>query len=414
MSDTPAYLPQSRDYFRKFKSSHMEEYKYMEKELGNPSRSGYPRYKHDLRVAEYLISVINNLDETFGDVSIPEDFSSPEALITKWEEMYNYMLTKEELLNKTKAALIKAKERSESFGMINDVHKEVSGCLKHILNMPEVKDYSQQALGATNVINSENFDVIIITALFDTEFVAFKKLLTGFSERTPVGKTQYLQGKIGEKTVLVATEDTMGMAASTALTTKMLTQFRPQYVLMGGIAAGVKSDEREFGDILVARFSWNYESGKYQYKQDIKQIVFEPNPEQVEIDPSMIPIINSVKSDEVLLKAIYDAYTIATRDLKPERPPQVNFGPMASGSAVVAHIDKIEDIRAVNRKLIGIDMETFGVYYGCKSFESIHQTKFLSVKSISDFADKRKNDHYRNYAGYTSACFICALIKKLP
>ena len=194
----------------------------MEKELGNPSRSGYPRYKHDLRVAEYLISVINNLDETFGDVSIPEDFSSPEALITKWEELYNYMLTKEELLNKTKAALIKAKERSESFGMINDVHKEGSGCLKHILNMPEVKDYSQQALGATNLINSENFDVIIITALFDTEFVALKKLLTSFSERTPVGKTQYLQGKIGEKTVLVATEDTMGMAASTALTIRCL------------------------------------------------------------------------------------------------------------------------------------------------------------------------------------------------
>jgi len=106
---------------------------------------------------------------------------------------------------------------------------------------------------------------------------------------------------------------------------------------------------------------------------------------------------------------MYDDY----KDIKPAKPPQVNFGPMASGSAVIADIDKIQDIRIVNRKLIGIDMETFGVYYGCKSFESVHQTKFLSVESISDFADKRKNDHFRNYAGYTSARFIYALIEKL-
>ncbi|MEH6309070.1 hypothetical protein RYH73_25690 [Olivibacter sp. CPCC 100613] len=175
MSDTPTYLPQSRDYFRKFKSSHMEEYKHIEKEFGSPSRSGYSRYKYDLQVAEYLISIINNLDETFGNVSIPEDFSSPEALITSWQDMYNYMLGKEELLNKTFAVLLEAKEQSEPFGIINDVHKEVSGCLKHILNMPEVKNYGLHTPETVNVTQGENFDVVVVTALYDTEFVAFKK-----------------------------------------------------------------------------------------------------------------------------------------------------------------------------------------------------------------------------------------------
>jgi len=117
----------------------MEEYRHIEKELGSPVRSGYPRYKADIKGADYLISIVNNLDDTFGNVRIPEDFSSPEALIAAWQDMYNYMLGKEELLNSIIAALLEAKERSESFGMINDVHKEVSGCLKHILNMPEVK-----------------------------------------------------------------------------------------------------------------------------------------------------------------------------------------------------------------------------------------------------------------------------------
>lgn len=392
----------------------MQKYKAIEKELGSPSKSGYPRYKHDLSVAEYLNSIVNNLDETFENVRIPEDFSSPEGLIEKWQGMYNYMLGKEELLNNTIASIVEAKERSESFGMINDVHKEIAGCLKHILNMSEVKDYGAKANPTITAATDENFDVVIMTALYDTEFVAFKKQFDGFTERTSVDKTQYLQGKVGEKTVLIATDDTMGMAASTALTTKMLTKFKPQYIFMGGIAAGVKSDEREFGDILVARNTWNYESGKYQFKKKLKQIVFEPNPEQVEIEPSLIPLVNSVRSDLVLLKLIHDEFTVSGKDLKPGRPPYVNFGPMASGSAVVAHIDKIEDIRIVNRKLIGIDMETFGVYYGCRSFEFKHRTKFLSLKSISDFADKRKNDYYRNYAGYTSARFIYALIQKLP
>lgn len=93
--------------------------------------------------------------------------------------------------------------------------------------------------------------------------MAFKKQFTSFTERVSEDKTQYLQGKIGEKTVLIATDDTMGMAASTALTAKMLNKFRPHYIFMGGIAAGVKSDDRDFGDILVARLTWNYESGKY-------------------------------------------------------------------------------------------------------------------------------------------------------
>jgi nucleoside phosphorylase len=412
MSDTPAYLPESRDYFRKFKASRMEEYKDIEKELGNPSRSGYPRYKNDLVVADYLVSIVNNLDETFENVRIPEEFSSPEELIGKWRDLYNFMLNKEELLNNTITSLLVAKQRSDPFGMIYDVHKQVAACLKHILNMSEVKHYDKQIQDSEHKVG-DTFDVVIITALHDTEFVAFKKHYSGFTEWDSDDKTQYLQGKIAEKTVLIATDDTMGMAASTALTTKMLTKFKPQHIFMGGIAAGVKSDEREFGDILVARITWNYESGKYQFKKKLKQIVFDPNPEQVEIDASLVPLVNSVKSDEALLKSIHDDYTVGDKDIKPDRPPSVNFGPMASGSAVVAHIDKIEDIKIVNRKLIGIDMETFGVYYGCKAFESVHKTKFLSVKSISDFADKRKNDHYRNYAGYTSARFIYALIQKL-
>jgi nucleoside phosphorylase len=414
MSDTPAYLRESRDYFRKFKASRIEEYKDIEKELGNPSRSGYPRYKNDLQVAEYLVSIVNHLDETFENVSIPEDFSSPEELIGKWRDLYDFMIKKEELLNNTIASLIAAKERSDSFGMIYDVHKQTSSCLKHILNMDEVRNYGTQAKPVDNSSAGETFDVVIITALHDTEFVAFQKHYAGFTERNSDDKTQYQQGKIGEKTVLIATDDTMGMAASTALTIKMLSKFKPQYIFMGGIAAGVKSDEREFGDILVARLTWNYESGKYQFKKKLKQIAFEPSPEQVEIDASLIPLVNSVKSDAVLLKSIYDGYIVADKDIKPDRAPHVNFGPMASGSAVVAHIDKIDDIKIVNRKLIGIDMETFGVYYGSKAFESVHKAKFLSVKSISDFADKRKNDYYRNYAGYTSARFIYAIIKKLP
>ncbi|MPN09644.1 5'-methylthioadenosine/S-adenosylhomocysteine nucleosidase [bioreactor metagenome] len=203
----------------------------------------------------------------------------------------------------------------------------------------------------------------------------------------------------------------MGIAAAASLSTKIISKFSPSYLIMAGIAAGVKDKEKNYGDILVARFTWNYESGKYKYNIKTKTTTFEPNPEQIELDDSIVHIINEIKTDKTLLQTIHHGFTVTNNDLKPDANLKVFMGPFASGSAVLADKKKIDSIRRNNRKLIGIDMETFGVFYAAKSFSNNGKTKAISIKSISDFADQKKSDKFRNYAAYTSASFIYNLIR---
>ncbi len=54
-------------------------------------------------------------------------------------------------------------------------------------------------------------------------------------------------------------------------------------------------------------------------------------------------------------------------------------------------------------------METFGVYYAT-SHSSEPQTKAISIKSMSDYGDGKKNDKYQKYAAYTSAQFVYQFI----
>ncbi len=73
-------------------------------------------------------------------------------------------------------------------------------------------------------------------------------------------KTTFIEnGK--SKSIIAATADQMGIAASSHLSTKMILYFKPQYLIMGGIAAGIKDRELGFGDIMVAEQSWDYGSG---------------------------------------------------------------------------------------------------------------------------------------------------------
>ncbi len=73
---------------------------------------------------------------------------------------------------------------------------------------------------------------------------------------------------------------------------------------------------------------------------------------------------------------------------------------MVSGSAVVADGYIVEkNIR--QRKVNGIDMESYGVAYACN--HSDNKPNVIILKAICDFADNEKNDVYQSAAAYVSA-----------
>lgn len=84
---------------------------------------------------------------------------------------------------------------------------------------------------------------------------------------------------------------------------------------------------------------------------------------------------------------------------------------MASVPAVIAEAEKLDEIKDHARKLMGIEMETYGVYYAAENSVDPRPLGFASLKSISDFADSQKDDDYQEYASYTSAAFLKYVIE---
>ena len=67
-----------------------------------------------------------------------------------------------------------------------------------------------------------------------------------------------------------------------------------------------------------------------------------------------------------------------------------------------------EFIQPQNRKVLGIDMETYAVYYA--AINATQSSKFLSIKAVCDFANQYKIDNYQDYAAFVSTQFFVRVL----
>lgn len=200
----------------------------------------------------------------------------------------------------------------------------------------------------------------------------------------------------------------MGMTAAAVHTTKAILRFNPQVVIMTGIAGGLEKDAN-IGDVLVATDVWNYNSGKYVEVIDGESVSAELRPDSKHI------LLNRAIRDKLtainfkpILTQIKNSYTVNA----PTSMLNVFYGPMACGSAVVASQDVIDMVRSQSRKVVGLDMESYGVYLACQEISN-PPVNAIVLKSISDFADRKKDDASQDYAAYTSTSFAMHLIQNV-
>jgi nucleoside phosphorylase len=76
--------------------------------------------------------------------------------------------------------------------------------------------------------------------------------------------------------VIATTSTSMGLTAAAIATTHLILQFRPKLVAMIGIAAGTRSGGKQYGDVLVADPSIDYNSGKVVFENGVRG--FQPDP----------------------------------------------------------------------------------------------------------------------------------------
>lgn len=209
--------------------------------------------------------------------------------------------------------------------------------------------------------------------------------------------------------IVLAQQNQMGMPAASALTTKLINIFSPKIICMVGITGGRKG-EVELGDLIIASESWDYGSGKILSKGDGKGIAFSPEPHQIGIISAIKDFMMGNFDD--LLYEIRKSWNL-TNGNKINKDIAIHIGALATGASVVQDEKVVTDlILPQNRKVLGVDMETYAVYYAsCNTYNS--RPAFVSIKAVSDYADKEKNNIYQHYAAYVSTKFFVNVIFEL-
>ena len=252
-------------------------------------------------------------------------------------------------------------------------------------------------------------DVVIITALGTPELDAVLQLDYQWQQRRFADDpTGYQLGTIprpdGDYTVVAASARRKGMPSSAALASKMVERFRPRYVVMLGICAGVKG-KTNLGDVVVADPSWDWGSGKLAEDSDGAE-VFQaaPYPHPLNTHLSQLAMELGVRDD--VTGAIRNMWKGST----PAGKLSVHVGPMASGAAVLATNGAILPITDQNRELLAVEMEAYAVF-AAADYARQPAPLPIVIKSVCDFADAHKNDNWQAYASYTSAAFFDHLIR---
>jgi nucleoside phosphorylase/CheY-like chemotaxis protein len=242
----------------------------------------------------------------------------------------------------------------------------------------------------------------IITALNTPEFEAVLRLTQW--KRCDGGKdsTIYMEGLFSEATkdlaVVAACAPQMGMPAAAVLATKMMMTFTPQYLALVGITAGV-AGKTCLGDFVIADPCWDWGGGKYKVTEGGS--VFEPDPMPYRLEPHVKALFQDVQLDRDLLNAVWSGWS----GRRPVTAPHLHIGPCASGASVVADEARVAMIQQYSRKLIGVDMEAYGVMHA--AFHAPEPTSSaFSLKVVSDYADAEKSDHWQEYAAYASASLL--------
>ncbi len=83
---------------------------------------------------------------------------------------------------------------------------------------------------------------------------------------------------------------------------------------------------------------------------------------------------------------------------------------MVTGSAVVASKDIQEVFKGQHRKMAGIDMECYGMYYAASNHAGA-PVRALCIKAVSDLADRAKDDDHQQYCSYISAVAMLEVVR---
>lgn len=293
--------------------------------------------------------------------------------------------------------LVDAREKALQRGAMLFEYSKSSEWKKYIIGRARyLKSVATQDL-------RRNIDIAVITALHSPELDAALGLPYNWrSERFAGDPTNYHFGHFQNNTksinIVAACASRKGMPSSAALASHLVSKFRPKYIVMLGICAGIPG-KTNFGDVVIGDPTWDYGSGKRAVDK-FKSAVFQVAPYQAPLSSEIRSLAEQLARDPQVMQAIRGKWPHEV----PEGTLSAYVGPMASGASVVADDEQARLVALQQREVLAIEMEAYAVM-AAMEYAAAPKPTAIAIKSVCDFADSQKNDKWQKYAAYTSAAF---------
>ena len=217
--------------------------------------------------------------------------------------------------------------------------------------------------------------------------------------------TTFSDGTTSMYRITIVTPPRMGNVPASMATQAAIARWHPRFVVLTGIAGGVRENGVNFGDLLIANQVVNY----------AQQRLNDPLIGRAEIE---FRFYSHEVSPQLLLATEYQEAEAWQRAIRIARPgtgwPQVTKGPIGTGEYVVARSEFISEILRHYPQLVGVEMEGAGVASACLSQTT--PAAFLMIKAVSDLADALKDrvPRWREYACEVAATYVTNLLRSGP
>ncbi|MFA0833115.1 MAG: hypothetical protein ACC609_03815 [Methanobacterium formicicum] len=233
-----------------------------------------------------------------------------------------------------------------------------------------------------------NIDIGIITAL-KVELESVLEHLHGFNKKT-IGSRTYFIGKINSHpksyNIIVSKSPNAGSNDSAALTSDLIHEFDPDYIVKIGIAGGYR-EEVKLGDIVISNQIYIYDYTK-EY-DDVSVIRPEP-----------------YRSNAILTN-LTDSYLWEGKVDGEKSNVSKYVSAIATGNKVIRSEKAWKDIKKIHEKIIAIEMEGGGI----ATVAHNKNKGILIISGISDYGDCKKNDNWHERASKNAAQFFFDFIK---
>jgi nucleoside phosphorylase len=261
----------------------------------------------------------------------------------------------------------------------------------------------------------ERADFAVITVI-EEELDAVRRILN--LKECLTEKRNYYHGRVSSArgaeshfVVCAACRDKGNISAS-LLASDIVQRWKPAYLLVVGIAGGVKEREVRLGDVIVHKALEYYECKKHTGGEEIERSTTHEPPS---------PILLNIAERIRVSSGDWQAYVGIKKPDGTASQSRLLIGEILSGEKLLGPTSPIlKELLTKHDKALAVEMESGGVARSLWENRPDHITEFIIIRGISDYCDEsdeeqqRTRDTWRSFAASSAAAVALLTIKTTP